>query len=146
MPDEPLRVRRLGWRESLGSIAAGLLIAAITVGSTWAYLSSIEIDDGLEGMIFLPILLVASTVVGLGARAWSGRFRPILGSVAACVGIAVALTALAWSRGGPSAASLFTLAAVVLLPLTLSGVATGTVVGDGFRRGRRGRSGSLTAP
>ena len=130
----------------VGSIAAGLLIAAITVGSTWVYLASIEIDDGLEGVIFLPILAGASALVALGARAWSGRFRPILGSVAACVGVAVALITLAWTRGGPSAASLFALTVVVLLPLTLFGVAAGTIVADAIRRTRNDRPRSLTAP
>ena len=42
------------WAATARSVAAGLLIAGIAVGSTWAYLSSIEIDDGLEGLIFFP--------------------------------------------------------------------------------------------
>ena len=123
------------WGAIAWSVAAGLFVASIAVGSTWAYLSSIEIDDGLEGVIFLPILVAASTLVALAARSWSGQFRPILGAVAACVGVAVAATAHAWSRpAGPSVLPLYTLTVVVLLPLTLSGVAVGTAVGDYFRK------------
>ncbi len=123
------------WGAIAWSVVAGLLIATIAVGSTWAYLSSIEIDDGLEGLIFLPVLVAASTLVALAARSWSGQFRPVVGTVAACVGVAAAATAQTWSRpAGPSVLPLYALTVVVLLPLTLCGVAVGTAVGDYFRK------------
>ena len=127
------------WHAIAWTVVAGLLIATIAVGSTWGYLSSTEIDDGLEGLIFLPILVAVSTLVALAARSWSSQFRPIVGAVAACVGVAVAATVHTWSRpAGPSVLPLYAFTVVVLLPLTLSGVAVGTAVGDYFRNSRRG--------
>jgi hypothetical protein len=112
------------WGATAWSVGAGLLIAGIAVGSTWAYLSSIEIDDCLEGLVFLPILGAASILVALAARSWLGQFRPVVRAVAACVGIAVAATAHAWSRSaGPSVRPLYTLTVLVFLFLTLVGVA-----------------------
>ena len=134
------------WAPIGGSVAAGLLIAAITIAGTWAYLSSIEIDDGLEGLMFFPLLVTASLLVAVVARRWSARFRPIIGSVAGCVGVAVVLIALSWSRGGPSAASTVGLTVLVLFPLTLASVATGTVLGDLIRGRREGHRDRLTAP
>ena len=128
------------WGAIAWSVGVGLLIGGIVVGSTWAYLSSIEIDDGLEGLIFLPILGVASILVALVARSWSGQFRPVVGAVAACVGVAVAATVHAWSRSaGPSVLPLYTLTVLLFLPLTLVGVAVGTAVGDLLRNARRKR-------
>ena len=128
------------WGATACSIGAGLLMAGIAVGSTWAYLSSIDIDDGLEGLIFLPILGTASILVALAARSWSGQFRPVVGAVAACVGVAVAATVHAWSRSaGPSVLPLYTITVLVFLPLTLVGVAAGTAVGDLLRTARQER-------
>lgn len=122
------------WAATAWSVAGGLLIAGIAIGSTSAYLSSIEIDDGLEGLIFLPILSAASILVALAARSWSDQFRPVLGAVAACVGVAVAATVHAWSRSaGPSVLPLYTLTVLLFFPLALVGVAVGTAVGDHLR-------------
>ena len=126
------------WGAIAWSVAAGLLIATIAVGSIWAYLSSIEIGDGLEGLIFLPILAATSTLVALAARTGSDQFRPVLGAVAACVGVAVAATVHRWSRSaGPSVLPLYTLTVLLFFPLTLVGVAVGTAIGDHLRNARQ---------
>ena len=133
------------WLTSAGSVTVGLLITMIAIGSLWAYLSSIAIDEGLEGLIFLPILAVASAIVALGARSWTGRFRPILASVAACVGIAVAATVHAWSRAeGPPVFPVYAGTVLLFLPLTVVGVAIGTAIGDSVRHVRSNRG--LTLP
>ena len=106
------------WRAIVGSVTLGLLITMIAIGSLWAYLSSIAIDEGLEGLIFLPILA----------------------SVAACVGIAVAATVHAWSRAeGPPVFPVYAGTVLLFLPLTLVGVAIGTAIGDSVRHVRAHR-------
>lgn len=128
------------WGDTAWSIAGGLLIAGIAVGSTWAYLASIEIDDGLEGLIFLPILGAASFLVALAARSWSGRFRPVVAAVAACLGVDLVMTVEIWSRSaGPSVVPLYTLTVLLLFPLTLVGVAIGTAIGDYLHNARHAR-------
>ncbi len=135
------------WRAIAESVAAGLLIAAIAVGSLWLYLSSIEIDDGLEGLMFLPILIFANAIVALAVRSWTARFRPILASVAACVGIAIAATVHAWSRAeGPSVFPVYAGTVLLFLPLTLAGVAIGTAIGDSVRHARSARGLTLPSP
>ena len=122
------------------SVAAGLLIAGIAIGSTSAYLSSIKIDDGLEGLMFIPTLGAASILVAFAARWWSGQFRPVVGAVAACAGVAVAATVHTWSRSaGPSVLPMYTLTMLLFLPVTLAGVAVGSAVGDILRNARRER-------
>ena len=128
------------WSTIAVSGADGLLIAAIAVGTLWAYLSSIVIDDGLEGLVFLPILGAASAIVALAGRSWTGRFRPILAAVAACVGVAIAATVHTWSRSeGPSVLPLYTLTVIVFFPIALAGVALGSSIGDVIRTTYRGR-------
>jgi UDP-N-acetylenolpyruvoylglucosamine reductase len=123
------------WKSIVGSVAAGMVIAAIAIGCTWAYLASITIDDGLEGLIFLPLLGAAGVVVALAARTVTVRFRPVVASVATCVGVAVALTAREWSRSGgdPPIAETYATVVLVLFPLALCGIAIGTLVGDALR-------------
>ncbi len=135
IPGRRPRSMPVPWGTIAGSVGGGLLIAAIAIGCTWAYLASITIDDGLEGLVFLPLLGAAGIVVALVARTATARFRPVVGSVAACVGTAIALTVHGWSRsgGGPSLWPTYTVTVLVLFPLTLCGVAIGTVVGDSLR-------------
>ena len=122
------------WRAIAGSVTGGLLITMIAIGSLWAYLSSIVIDDGLEGLVFLPILGAASAIVALAARSWTGQFRPIVAAVAACVGIAVAATVHAWGRAeGPPVFPVYAGTVLLFFPTALVGVAIGTAGGDVIR-------------
>ena len=130
------------WAATAWSVAAGLLIAGIAIESTWAYLSSIVIDDGLEGLIFIPVLGLAGFLVALAARSWSGQFRPLVGAVTACVGVALAATVDAWSRSaGLSVLPVYALTVLMFLPVTLVGAAVGTALGDLLRNARRQHGG-----
>ncbi len=70
------------WIRPLLTGVVGALIAGVV---TWAYLSSITVDDGLEALMFLPILgvvLVALGVIaGLHRRNKSWPALVALGSV-----------------------------------------------------------------
>jgi hypothetical protein len=53
-------------------VLAGVASVAVAGAATWVYLRSITIDDGLEGLIYLPILSVA--MIAITARAgWRGH-------------------------------------------------------------------------
>ena len=72
----------MSWIRPLLTGVAGALIAAAV---TWVYLSSITIDDGLEALMFLPILGVAlvalGTIAGLRQRDKTWPALVALGSV-----------------------------------------------------------------
>lgn len=71
------------WVGPLSSGVAGAVIAGL---ASWIYLASIEIDDGLEALMFLPILAVVllaiGTMAGLRRADMSWPALAALGSVA----------------------------------------------------------------
>ena len=114
-------VGRMQGRGALQAVVAGVGAAVLATALTWGYLSSITIDDGLEGLVFLPLLAVACGIVSVPVG-W--RHTSIAGP-ATIAGVAVAtatvvLAAHGASRGGPPLASTVVVGAVVLGPLALS--------------------------
>ncbi|HEX8769405.1 MAG TPA: hypothetical protein VF711_01410 [Acidimicrobiales bacterium] len=63
---------------------AGVVSAAIAGVTTWAYLSSITLDDGLEVFIFFPFLAVG-VAVSSAILAW-GAVRGAVTDVALAIG------------------------------------------------------------
>jgi hypothetical protein len=126
-------------RESRGivlPVGAGLAVALLACSSTYLHLSSIKIDDGLEGLVFLPILLGAGFLVGpvLGRRR-TNPLQPFL--CAAVASVAVGITLAAWRstrQGGASTFSIVVMTVVVFFPLALTGAVLGWAAGIALRR------------
>lgn len=119
-------------RRAAFSVASGIIAGLGTATGTWLSLSSIAIDDGLEGLIVLPILAAICAVPGswLGYR--QSRLRgPITCAVAATATVTASL--LIWQevrgRGGPPVLQNLGLGIVVLLPFAMLGVIIGFSAG-----------------
>jgi hypothetical protein len=57
---------------AVAGFGAGVVSAVAAAGATWAYLSSIKLDDGLEVLIFFPILTVAVALAN-GITVWGAE-------------------------------------------------------------------------
>src|SRR4051795_5429821 len=91
-------------RRASFSFASGTGAGLLTVAGTWLYLDSIEIDDGLEGLIVLPILAVACALVAVWLGHQRSRLRhPIVCALGATATVIAALLLMeaARDRGGP---------------------------------------------
>ena len=107
----------------------GVAGATGSAGATWLYLASITIDDGLEGLIYLPILGAVLAVIGgwAGSRGmpWSWPRTAALGSAGATLVFLLALAAYR-SDGTLARAALAASAVVAVFPFT------GAIIGWGL--------------
>ncbi len=71
---------------SIKPLLTGVIGALIAATTTWVYLASITIDDGLEALMFVPILVAVlvtlGTIAGLRRRSTSWPAFVALGAVA----------------------------------------------------------------
>ena len=104
------------------AVAVGLLAAAVASVTFWLYRSSIPFGerDGLEGVVFLPILFCTSILATLvaGWRRTSVSW-PLVCATVACLAIAVALIAWGTTRGGPPVLESAVLIVLLVYPVGL---------------------------
>jgi hypothetical protein len=116
-------------------MVAGAGEVVLSILATAVYLSAIDIDDGLEALMFLPILAVVSFSVGIatGSKGADAGWPAIAGiSAGACTALVIAgigLLTLNWL----AATSTITVA-VVVAALALAGGFVGWALGRGLRR------------
>ena len=116
---------------------AGVAAAAVSAAITWLYLVSVTIDDGLEGLIYLPILSAA--MIAISARAgwrdqdWKWARAAALGAVLATSGF---LLAFAIYRGDISLARDAIGASLVVAVFPFTGAFVGWGLATFIRRRR----------
>ena len=116
-------------------IVAGATEVVVSILATAVYLSVIEIDDGLEALMFLPILGIVSFTVGVAAGSkradigWPAIAGISAGACAALVFAGVGILTLNWL-----AASVTLGAAFVVAGFGLCGGYAGWALGRGLRR------------
>jgi hypothetical protein len=116
-------------------IVAGAIEVVVSILATAVYLSAIEIDDGLEALMFLPILGAVSVLAGIasGSRGADARWPTAAGlSAGVCTALVI---------GGIGAVTLNWLAvtttlnvAFIVAALALGGSFAGWALGRGLRR------------
>ncbi len=116
---------------------AGAVAAAVSAGLTRLYLATITIDDGLEGLIYLPILGVLMIMItahgGWNARAWPWARAAAIGAVAAT---SVFLFALAAYREDALLARAAIGASVIVAVFPFTGALIGWGLSTFLRRHR----------
>jgi hypothetical protein len=116
----------MGW---IKPALVGAGAAAVSGGATWLYLASITLDDGLEGLVYLPILGVVMLVIcglaGWRQLPWGWARTAAIGSV---VTTAIVLLGLSAYRGD----ALLARAAVGVSVVVAAFPFTGAVIGWGL--------------
>ncbi len=116
----------MGW---IKPALVGAGAAAVSGGATWMYLASITVDDGLEGLVYLPILGVVMLLIcgraGWRQLPWAWARAAALGSV---VATAMLLLSLSVYRGDALLARAAVGASVVVAAFPF----TGAVIGWGL--------------
>jgi len=116
-------------------IVAGAIEATVSILATIVYLSAIEIDDGLEALMFLPILGVVSLVAGIAAGSRGADIAwPAVAGVSAAVCTALVIAAVGLLTLNWLAASATLSAALVVGGFALCGGLVGWALGRGVRR------------
>lgn len=116
----------MGW---IKPALVGAGAAVVSGAATWLYLASITIDDGLEGLVYLPILGVVMLLIcgraGWHQLPWGWARSAAIGSV---VATAVLLLGLSVYRGDAFLAR----AAVGVTVVVAAFPFTGAVIGWGL--------------
>jgi len=113
--------------------------AAIFAGTaTWIYLKSITVDDGLEALVFLPILGIAMVVIGAiaGRRGlpWSWPRSASLGASGVAL---IGLLGLAAKRQELRLAEASIATTAFVAAFAMTGSIIGWSLGQGWRSRRR---------
>ena len=116
-------------------VLAGIVSAAVAGGATWIYLRSITIDDGLEGLVYLPflsLLMIAITAhAGWRGRSWAWARSAALGAAGAT---SVFLLALAAHRSDATLARAAIGASLIVAVFPFTGAVIGWGVATWLRR------------
>jgi hypothetical protein len=116
-------------------IVTGAIEVVVSILATAVYLSAIEIDDGLEALMILPILGVVSLLAGIasGSRGADAGWPATAGvSAGACTALVIAgigVVTLNWL-----ALTTTVSVAVVVAGFALGGGFAGWALGRGLRR------------
>lgn len=122
----------------VSAVIAGSVVAVVALGGTALYLDSIEIDDGLEALVFRPVLVVVGVVAGIVGAWWSERIAwPVICGAAAASVIALVFLSSSIRNGssGPSPVPYVVMSAVLFFPLVTVGAVGGQRAGRLVRRG-----------
>lgn len=118
-----------------GAALAGVGEAALATVATVAYLATTEVDDGLEALVFLPVLAVLGAVFAAVAG-WRRRDLrwPVVSALAAAAAAVAGLMVSAGTEGDGDLARSALGAGVVILMFAVVGSVLGWVLGAGVRR------------
>ena len=117
------------------AVLAGIVECALSIAITAIYLSMIEIDDGLEALMFIPVMAAVSVPAALVAG-WKGARSqwPIVAGMAAAATAFVAVLLLGANAGNSPDASLALSFSAIVFVLAGGGSCVGYVVGSIARR------------